>query len=78
MDSSGDPAAAVDGREVLDWLLSDQARAFARRRLRAAGLGSSTDHVDDVLGDAVVSVMRRVRSADPLVLDSAEAYGTTV
>ena len=78
VDSSGDPAAAVDGREVLDWLLSDQARAFARRRLRAAGLGSSTDHVDDVLGDAVVSVMRRLRSADPLVLDSVEAYGTTV
>ncbi|MBS1839068.1 MAG: hypothetical protein JST64_15345 [Actinobacteria bacterium] len=68
----------VGGVEVLEWLRSSEARSVARGRLRSAGLLSSEDLVDDVLGDATVSVLRRLRGPEPLVLDSAAAYGATV
>ena len=75
---SGDEPGVGSGDDVLDWLRSVDARRLARRRLRSAGLPASPDHVADVLGDATVSVWRRMRRPEPLVVDTPAAYGATV
>lgn len=68
----------VGGAEVLEWFRTGEARSVARGRLRSAGLLTSEDLLDDVLADATLSVLRRLRGPEPLVLDSAAAYGATV
>jgi len=75
---TGDEPGVGSGDDVLDWLRSVDARRLVRRRLRAAGLPASPDHVADVLGDATVSVWRRMRRPEPLVVDTPAAYGATV
>ncbi len=68
----------ASGDDVLDWLLGDEARTVARRRLVRSGLEASADHVDDVLGDAAIAVCRRMQSPGRLVVDTPAAYGTVV
>lgn len=63
--------------DVVDWLVSAEAAAAARRSLRRCGFRATPDLVDDVVADAAVAVASRMRSG-PLVVDNPGAYGTVV
>ncbi|MFV0316202.1 MAG: hypothetical protein ACK5O2_04475 [Microthrixaceae bacterium] len=66
------------GTAVLDWLCTEAAAGAARRRLARSGFEPQPALVDDVLSDARVAVITRMRSAEPLAPDSPAAYGTAV
>lgn len=74
--STGPAASGVDN--VIDWLRTAPARSIARSTLRRWGLTPQPDHVDDVLAESLVAVWHRGQSVEPLVVDSAGAYGTAV
>lgn len=63
--------------DVVDWLVSAEAAAAARRSLRRCGFHATPELVEDVVADAALAVASRMRSG-PLVLDNPAAYGTVV
>lgn len=69
---------SAGGQEVLDWLCSEEATSAARRRLARSGFDPQAALVDDVVSDARVAVIARMRSPEPLAPDSPAGYGTTV
>jgi hypothetical protein len=74
----GPRRAEADGTDVLTWLFSEEAAAFARSRLARARLGSDPALVEDVISDARVAVLRRMQSETPLAPENPAAYGTRV
>lgn len=67
----------VGGERVLEWIASEEGRAFAARWGRRRGLGTDSAVLDDVLADAQVAVLRAMRSRGLRVHNPA-AYGTQV
>lgn len=73
---SADPRPDPDGgARVLAWLVSEEGRSFAGRRARRRGLDVAV--VDDLVADAQVAVLGRMRSR-ALLVDNPAAYGTQV
>ena len=66
------------GEDVLAWLSSDEASDFALRRLVRSGFGRDPALTEDVISDAVVAVLLRMRSETALAPENPAAYGTTV
>ena len=71
-------ADTSSGEDVLAWLSSDEASDFARRRLVRSGFGRDQALVEDVVSDAMVAVLLRMRSETALAPENPAAYGTTV
>lgn len=63
--------------DVVEWLVSAEAAAAARRSLRRCGFHAAPELVEDVVADAALAVAARIRSGS-LVLDNPAAYGTVV
>lgn len=74
----GSARPIADGDRVLEWLVSDEAYSVARRQLQRCGFGSHGDLVADVIADAQLGVLGRLRSATPFDADNPAAYGTRV
>lgn len=66
------------GDDVLDWFRSRDAFRVAAALLRRRRLSADDATLDDVLADASVAVLARMRSPRPLVVDNPAAYGTAV
>lgn len=71
------PESPDDGTLTLMWLASPEARATARTRLARRGLPTSDALVDDVIGDALLGVVKQ-RSRGATSIDNPAAYGSTV
>ncbi len=77
MSTTGQSTEPVAGERVLDWLASDEARAFAGRWAGRRGLPADASAVDDLIADAQVAVLTRSR-AGAFTVDNPAAYGTQV
>lgn len=66
------------GDDVLDWLRTPDARAVAQRFVHRRRLPGGQAMVDDVLSDASLAVLHRVRSTTPLAVNTPGGYGTAV
>lgn len=66
------------GEQVLEWLRSAEAISVARRQLQRSGFGNRGDHIADVVAEAQVGILTRMRSATPFNAENPAAYGTRV
>ena len=64
--------------DVLDWLRTSDARAVAARFVQRRGLTGGKALVDDVLGEAALATLVRMRSVVPLAVEAPGGYGTAV
>ncbi len=69
---------SADGTHVLQWMGTTEAHSLARRQLQRCGFGDHDNLVADVIADAQVGVLKRMRSATPFPAVNPAAYGTRV
>lgn len=68
----------ASGHQVLEWLGSAEAHTVARRQLQRSGFGRGVDLAADVVADAQVGILKRMRSSTPFTAENPAAYGTRV